>query len=123
MYDLLGGKVHETSTYYLYPGANQDLLAFILIRRQRRNRRNYVRAGFTAAKFDPAGPYTAMVANPIFINTAIRELCEIRQAVDDRSIIWHTWRSRRQVIRLPNTRTINPLWFEEPLLLICPSHG
>ena len=60
IYDLLGGRVHEKlRTYtYLYPSAgyrevytNPEHAAARAI--------NEIERGFTALKFDPAGPYTA----------------------------------------------------------------
>ena len=60
IYDMLGGRVHEKlRTYtYLYPSAgyrevytNPDHAAARAI--------NEIERGFTALKFDPAGPYTA----------------------------------------------------------------
>ena len=59
VYELLGGQVHDKlrSYTYLYPGVDEDAQSFYAdpIRSAERAV-EYVEQGFSAVKFDPAGP-------------------------------------------------------------------
>lgn len=61
VYNLLGGKVHKKlrSYTYIYPksGDQTDVYTDPVLAAERAL--EYVNEGFTAVKFDPAGPYTA----------------------------------------------------------------
>ncbi len=66
VYDLLGGKVHERlrSYTYLYPDepgshAYSDSPVYSTPHAAAERALKYVKQGFTAVKFDPAGPYSA----------------------------------------------------------------
>ena len=60
VYDLLGGRVHERLRAYTYlypePGDTSDVYADPDLAAERAA--SYQKRGFTAVKFDPAGPYT-----------------------------------------------------------------
>jgi galactonate dehydratase len=120
--DLLGGRVHDrVRTYtYLYPAVGRpdvyqepdqaaEQAAFEVAR------------GFTAVKFDPAGPYTAFdghqpsqadVERSVAITEAVREAVGTRA---DLLIGTHGQFSAAGAIRLAQRlEPFDPLWFEEP---------
>ena len=124
VYELLGGRVHERlRTYtYLYPQpddradvyADADLAAVRAVEE--------VERGFTAVKFDPAGPYTAMGGHQPSLRRLDR--CEafvrtIRDAVGDRADLLfgtHGQFTHSGAIRLARRlEPYDPLWFEEPV--------
>ncbi len=131
VYNLLGGKVHERlrSYTYIYPadgpvypdpadGANvyddPDLAAA--------RAAEYLAMGFTALKFDPAGPYTVYDGHqPSLPDLERSELfCRrLREAVGDRAdLLFGTHGqftvsgAKRMARRLAD---YEPLWFEEPV--------
>jgi galactonate dehydratase len=124
VYELLGGRVHERlRTYtYLYPQNargdydydDPDLAAECAARN--------VQQGFTALKFDPAGPYTAYSGHQLSL--AVLERCEtfcrrIREAVGNRADLLfgtHGQMTPAAAIRLAKRlERYDPLWFEEPV--------
>lgn len=124
VYQLLGGKVNERlrSYTYLYPddgrgGYNYDdpdLAAECAAR--------FVKQGFTALKFDPAGPYTVYSGHHLSLE--LMEQCElfcrkIRAAVGsqcDLLIGTHGQMTPASAIRLAKRlEKYDPLWFEEPV--------
>lgn len=130
VYQLLGGKVHERlrSYTYLYPPAgdvypnpdapnvynNAELAAEVAAKA--------VEQGFTAVKFDPAGPYSIYDGHqPRLIDLDLSEqFCKrIREAVGSRAdLLFGTHGqftvsgAKRMARRL---EAYDPLWFEEPL--------
>jgi L-alanine-DL-glutamate epimerase-like enolase superfamily enzyme len=82
VYDLLGGKVNERlRTYtYLYPRADQDAASFYNdASASAEAAAGYVSDGFTAVKFDPAGPTVfLMVASQIWTRFAGRKISAAR---------------------------------------------
>lgn len=130
VYQLLGGKVHERlrSYTYLYPSAgdvypnpdapnvynNAELAAEVAAKA--------VEQGFTAVKFDPAGPYSIYDGHqPRLIDLDLSEqFCKrIREAVGSRAdLLFGTHGqftvsgAKRMARRL---EAYDPLWFEEPL--------
>ena len=130
VYQLLGGKVHERlrSYTYLYPPEGDvypdpetpnvyndpDLAAEAAVRA--------VEQGFTAVKFDPAGPYTIYDGHqPRLCDLSLSEaFCRrIRDAVGDRAdLLFGTHGqftvsgAKRMARRL---EAYDPLWFEEPI--------
>ena len=130
VYQLLGGKVHDKlrSYTYLYPPAGDvypdpgspnvyndpDLAAEAAVRA--------VEQGFTAVKFDPAGPYTVYDGHqPRLCDLDLSErFCKtIRAAVGrDADLLFGTHGqftvsgAKRLARRL---EAYDPLWFEEPL--------
>ena len=122
--DLLGGTVHSKlrAYTYLYPIDSDrnynyddpDLAAEEAIR--------MVEMGFTAVKFDPAGPYTNYSGHQISLG--VMDRCEtfcrkIRDAVGSRADLLfgtHGQMVPSSAIRLAKRlEKYDPLWFEEPV--------
>jgi galactonate dehydratase len=124
VYNLLGGRVHErlrTYTYiYARPGDKTDVYQDPELSAQRAA--EYLAQGFTALKFDPAGPYTAFDGRQLSL--AQLALCErfmklLREAVGTRADLLfgtHGQMSAAGAIRLARRlEPYDPLWFEEPV--------
>ena len=123
---LLGGLVNERlRTYtYLYPAKGQDPASFYndpVASAEAAAKR--VDEGFTAVKFDPAGPYTVYDGRMPDLEALERSetFCrEIRLAVGERADILfgtHGQFTAAGAIRLAGRiEPYDPLWFEEP----CP---
>lgn len=124
VYELIGGKVRDRlrSYTYLYPEDKDgnhnydcpDLAAEYAIENMEK--------GFTAVKFDPAGPYSAYSGHHISLEIMARcELfCEkIRAAVGngcDLLFGTHGQMTPASAIRLAKRlEAFDPLWFEEPV--------
>lgn len=129
VYELLGGKVHERlrSYTYLYPLTGDvypdpntpnvyndpDIAAEVAL--------EVVDQGFTAIKFDPAGPYTIFDGHQPLMTDLDRseQFCKrIREAVGTRAdLLFGTHGqftvsgAKRMARRL---EPYEPLWFEEP---------
>lgn len=122
---LLGGKTNARlrSYTYLYPEAGEDPARFwidpdMAAQAAARN----VERGFTAVKFDPAGPYTIRTGHMPAMSDISRsvEFCaRIRAAVGDRADLLfgtHGQFSVPGAIRLGQAlEPYSPLWFEEPI--------
>tara|TARA_R110000751_G_scaffold307890_1_gene433858 strand:- start:62255 stop:63463 length:1209 start_codon:yes stop_codon:yes gene_type:complete len=131
VYELLGGKVHERlrSYTYLYPPGDEhvypdpdtpnvyndpDIAAQVAL--------DWVDQGFTAVKFDPAGPYTVYDGHQPRLEDLERSalFCrQIRQAVGTRADLlfgshgqFTVSGAKRMARRL---EVYDPLWFEEPV--------
>ena len=131
VYELLGGRVHERlRTYtYLYPPGDEDvypdpdvpnvyndpdIAAEIAL--------HWVNEGFTAVKFDPAGPYTVFDGHQPRLEDLERseQFCKrIREAVGTKAdLLFGTHGqftvsgAKRMARRL---EPYEPLWFEEPV--------
>jgi 2-dehydro-3-deoxyphosphogalactonate aldolase len=124
VYNLLGGRVHErlrTYTYvYARPGDKTDVYQDPELAAERAA--EYLAQGFTAIKFDPAGPYTAFDGRQLSL--AQLELCErfmrlLRAAVGTRADLLfgtHGQMTAAGAIRLARRlEPYEPLWFEEPV--------
>ncbi len=129
IYDLLGGRVREKlRTYtYLYPetdeldsSSTKDVYWDADIAAGRAA--EYVAQGFTAIKFDPAGPYTIFDGRQPHLGDFKR--CEefavkIRDAVGDKADLLfgtHGQFTPSGAIRLAKLlEIVNPLWLEEPI--------
>ena len=90
VYELMGGLVHERlRTYtYLYPRNDQGEYDYNDVDLAAECAARNVEEGFTAVKFDPAGPYTAYSGHQLSL--AVLRRCEtfcrrIREAVGDRA--------------------------------------
>lgn len=130
VYDLLGGKVHDRlrSYTYLYPATGDvypdpdtpnvytcpDLAAEAALAA--------VEQGFTAVKFDPAGPYTIYDGHQPRLEDLDRSeaFCKrIREAIGTRADMLFgthgqfTVSGARRLAR--RIEAYNPLWFEEPV--------
>ncbi|MEM9105181.1 MAG: mandelate racemase/muconate lactonizing enzyme family protein [Pseudomonadota bacterium] len=131
VYELLGGKVHEklrSYTYlyppgdaYVYPDPDKpnvynspDIAAQVAL--------HWVDEGFTAIKFDPAGPYTIYDGHQPSLEDLERSelFCKrIREAVGTRAdLLFGTHGqftvsgAKRMARRI---EAYDPLWFEEPV--------
>lgn len=120
--DLLGGRVHERiRTYtYLYPAEGRpDVYTDPL---QAAEQAAFeVERGFTAVKFDPAGPYTAFDGHQpsaVDIDRSVAITAAIRGAVGSRADLLfgtHGQFTAAGAIRLARRlEPFDPLWFEEP---------
>lgn len=123
---LLGGKVHEKlrSYTYIYPKIEDGESESIYWDPERSARRaaEYVAAGFTAVKFDPAAPYS--VFDPRQPSLELLDLCAkfcrlMREAVGSRADLLfgtHGQFTPAGAIRLAKRlEPYDPLWFEEPV--------
>jgi galactonate dehydratase len=124
VYNLLGGRVHErlrTYTYiYARPGDRTDVYQDPDLAAERAA--EYLAQGFTALKFDPAGPYTAFDGRQLSLPAL--ELCErfmrqLRAAVGARADLLfgtHGQMTAAAALRLARRlEPYDPLWFEEPV--------
>jgi galactonate dehydratase len=124
VHQLLGGKVNERlrSYTYLYPVnatgeydyEDPDLAAECAAQ--------YVKQGFTAVKFDPAGPYGIYSGHHLSLE--LMDQCEtfcrkIREAVGSQADLLfgtHGQMTPASAIRLARRlERYDPLWFEEPV--------
>jgi 2-dehydro-3-deoxyphosphogalactonate aldolase len=129
VYALLGGQVHDRlrSYTYLYPDASDGANAFtetpvysdpdVAARRAAET----VAQGFTAVKFDPAGPYTVFDPRQPDLEAIARSelfVKRIREAVGTKADLLfgtHGQFSTAGAIRLARRlEPYDPLWFEEP---------
>ena len=122
---LLGGKMNQRirSYTYLYPEPHQDAAEFwVNADWQAQEAARMVDLGFTAVKFDPAGPYTIRGGHEPAMSDITRsvEFCrKIRAAVGDRADLLfgtHGQFTTPGAIRLGRElEPYNPLWYEEPI--------
>lgn len=122
---LLGGMMNERlrSYTYLYPLPHHDTDAFWNSPEMAAEAAaEMVSLGFTAVKFDPAGPYTVRGGHMPAMRDINRTVafCEaIREAVGDRADLLvgtHGQFSTAGAIRLGRAlEPYQPLWFEEPV--------
>ncbi|MDH4116938.1 MAG: mandelate racemase/muconate lactonizing enzyme family protein [Acidimicrobiia bacterium] len=123
VYDLLGGRVREKlrSYTYLYPDPGEDTTVYSDPDLAAERAVAYVERGFTAVKFDPFGPYTAL--DPRQPSLEALDLSErfvrtLREAVGDRADLLfgtHGQMTPSGAIRLARRlEQYDPLWFEEP---------
>jgi galactonate dehydratase len=124
VYNLLGGRVHErlrTYTYiYARPGDRTDVYQDPDLAAERAA--EYLAQGFTALKFDPAGPYSAFDGRQLSLPAL--ELCErfmrqLRAAVGARADLLfgtHGQMTAAGALRLARRlEPYDPLWLEEPV--------
>ena len=122
---LLGGRMNDRvrSYTYLYPDPGQDAAEFwVNPDWQAEAAAKAVAQGFTAVKFDPAGPYTIRGGHQPAMSDISRSVafCKaIREAVGDRADLLfgtHGQFSTPGAIRLGRElEPYNPLWYEEPI--------
>ncbi len=125
VYALLGGLVNQRirAYTYLYPLAHHDARAFWTApEMQAESALAAVEQGFTAIKFDPAGPYTIHGGHqPALwdIDLSVRMCAAIRKAVGNRADLLfgtHGQFTPSGAIRLGQAlEPYSPLWFEEPI--------
>jgi len=123
VYNLLGGQVHEKlrSYTYLYPEEGDPSDVYLDADLAAERALACVEQGFTAVKFDPAGPYSAFdPRQPSLERMDISEkiVARVREAVGDRADILfgtHGQLTTSGAIRLARRlEKYDPLWFEEP---------
>ncbi len=130
VYDLLGGRVHEglRSYTYLYP-PSEDAYApkdepnlYTQPELAAEQALVELNKGFTAIKFDPAGPYTAFDGRqPSLerIDLSERYISALREAVGTRADLLfgtHGQFTPSGALRLAKRlEQYDPLWFEEPV--------
>lgn len=124
VYELLGGRVHDglRAYTYLYPDADDATDVYLDPDLAAQRAAEYVEQGFTAVKFDPAGPYTAMGGHqPSLerIDLSVRFVAAIREAVGRKADLLfgtHGQFTSSGAIRLAQRlEPYDPLWFEEPV--------
>src|SRR5262249_19505876 len=124
VYNLLGGRVHERLRSYTYiyarPGDQTDVYQDPDLAAERAA--EYVAQGFTALKFDPAGPYSAFDGRQLSLEALT--LCErfmrqLRAAVGTHADLLfgtHGQMTAAGALRLARRlEPYDPLWFEEPV--------
>ena len=121
---LLGGRMNERirAYTYLYPLPQHDITAFWTSPGMAAEAAvQKVREGYTALKFDPAGPYTMRGGHmPAMTDISMSvAFCEaIREAVGDKADLLfgtHGQFTTAGAIRLGQAlEPYSPLWFEEP---------
>ena len=124
VYKLLGGQVHERLRAYTYiyprPGDVTDVYHDPDLAATRAA--EYLAQGFTALKFDPAGPYSVFDGRQLSLEAL--ELCErfartLRDAVGTKADLLfgtHGQMTAAGAIRLAKRlEAADPLWLEEPV--------
>ena len=122
---LMGGRLSDRvrAYTYLYPLPDQDVTTFWTSADMAAEAASAaVARGYTAVKFDPAGPYTMRAGHQPAMSdiTSSVEFCRlIRDAVGDRADLLfgtHGQFSTGGAIRLGQAiAPYQPLWFEEPI--------
>jgi galactonate dehydratase len=124
VYNLLGGRVHERLRSYTYiysrPGDRTDVYRDPDLAAERAA--EYLQQGFTALKFDPAGPYSAFDGRQLAlpdIDRCVRFCKQLREAVGLKADLLfgtHGQMTAAGAIRLAKRlEPYDPLWFEEPV--------
>lgn len=124
VYALLGGQMNEKirAYTYLYPLAHHDLTEFWTSPDMAaESAADAVARGYTAVKFDPAGPYTMRGGHMPAMSDITRSVafCKaIREAVGDKADLLfgtHGQFNTAGAIRLGQAlEPYSPLWYEEP---------
>lgn len=122
---MLGGRMNaDVRCYtYLYPLPHHDMSAFwISPEMAAESAAEAVSRGYTAIKFDPAGPYTMRGGHMPAMSDITRSVAfcaAIRDAVGDRADLLfgtHGQFTAAGAIRLGHAlEPYSPLWFEEPV--------
>jgi len=124
VHELLGGRVHDTLRSYTYLYGREGDTADVYLDAPMAAQRavEEVERGFTAVKFDPAGPYTVMGGHQPtqeWLGRSEAFAREIRAAVGDRADLLvgthgqFTPGGARRLARV--LEPFDPLWFEEPV--------
>lgn len=124
VYNLLGGRVHERLRSYTYiyarPGDRTDVYRDPDLAAERAA--EYLQQGFTALKFDPAGPYSAFDGRQLGLadsDRCVRFCKQLRAAVGMQADLLfgtHGQMTAAGAIRLAKRlEPYDPLWFEEPV--------
>ncbi len=124
VYKLLGGQVHERlrAYTYIYPrtGDQSDVYHDPDLAAERAQL--YLEMGFTALKFDPAGPYSAFDGRQLSLEAldlSERFCRKLREAVGNKADLLfgtHGQMTAAGAIRLARRlEPFDPLWLEEPV--------
>ena len=124
VHKLLGGRVHERLRAYTYiyprPGDASDVYHDPDLAAERAQL--YLDMGFTALKFDPAGPYTAFDGRQLSLEALdlSERFCQrLREAVGSRADLLfgtHGQMTAASAIRLAKRlERVDPRWLEEPV--------
>lgn len=124
VYKLLGGQVHEKLRSYTYiypkPDDKTDVYADPMLAAERAA--EYLEMGFTALKFDPAGPYSIYDGRQLSLTELDRSETfarMLREAVGIKADLLfgtHGQMTAAGAIRLARRlEPYDPLWFEEPM--------
>ena len=124
VYNLLGGQVHERLRAYTYiyprPGDQRDVYCDPDLAAERAQL--YLDMGFTALKFDPAGPYSAFDGRQLSLEAldlSERFCRKMRESVGNRADLLfgtHGQMTAAGAIRLAKRlEPFDPLWLEEPI--------
>ena len=124
IYKLLGGQVHERLRSYTYiyprPGDKSDVYHDPDLAAERAA--EYLALGFTALKFDPAGPYSAFDGRQLSLEAldlSERFARQLREAVGTKADLLfgtHGQMTAAGAIRLARRlEPFDPLWLEEPV--------
>lgn len=124
VYKLLGGQVHERLRAYTYiyprPGDQTDVYHDPDLAAERAQL--YLDMGFTALKFDPAGPYSAFDGRQLSLEALdlSERFCKaLREAVGTKADLLfgtHGQMTAAGAIRLAKRlEKYDPLWLEEPV--------
>jgi galactonate dehydratase len=122
---LLGGKINDRlrAYTYLYPLPHQEHAPFwVSPEMAAESALDAVNRGYTAVKFDPAGPYTMRGGHMPAMRDISRSVAfcrAIREAVGDRADLLfgtHGQFTTAGAIRLGQAlEPYSPLWYEEPI--------
>ena len=122
---LIGGRMNDRirAYSYLYPLPRHDISAFWSSAEQAaESALDLVARGYTAVKFDPAGPYTIRgghMPSMRDIGQSVAFCAAIREAAGDRADLLfgtHGQFSTAGAIRLGQAlEPFSPLWYEEPV--------
>jgi len=124
VYELIGGKVHDKlrSYTYLYPKNKQGDYDYNNVELAVECALENKELGFTAIKFDPAGPYSVYSGHQLSLEALTKSavFCQrIREAVgNDCDLLFgtHGQMTPASAIRLAKRlEPFDPLWFEEPV--------
>ena len=126
VHQLLGGKIRQAVRIYTYLYPDEDdyesLRTYDDPDKAAERALYYVDAGFSAIKFDPAGPYTACDPRQLRLEDLQRSrdfVMSIRKAVGSKADILfgtHGQMTPASAIRLAKyLEEADPLWFEEPI--------
>ncbi|MEM7091904.1 MAG: mandelate racemase/muconate lactonizing enzyme family protein [Actinomycetota bacterium] len=124
VYELLGGRVHEAlrSYTYLYPAPGDAADVYLDPATAAQRAAEEVARGFTAVKFDPAGPYSIYSGHqPTLERLELSEAmtAAVREAVGTNADILfgtHGQFTAAGALRLAHRlERYDPLWFEEPV--------
>ena len=124
VYRLMGGQVHERlrAYTYIYPRAGDKTDVYHDPDLAATRAAEYLAQGFTALKFDPAGPYSAFDGRQLSLDAlhlSERFARQLREAVGSRADLLfgtHGQMTAAGAIRLAKRlEPYDPLWLEEPV--------